>query len=348
MKKIEIIEPSEEIFKISNEIQEKIKKILPTSRTRLIGSFSIPLPGKKEIDILIEVEDLKEAKNKLIEEGFSLNNLEIKNEIFLHYKIENVVCDIHLLKFNDKKIKEVYDKVTNYFRENEKERKDFANFKRSLEGISPEEYKKRKSEFLEKTVFAEWMKKKRKRNITITGPRSIGKTTISKQIARKLEKEYISADELGDKAMKKIGGLDKAIKSGKIKEFINSKGYTIILDIYNKKKNFIFDLSIGSFSSKKFKKASDEVRSITKKNSIIVGILPSRCLIYSVITLFKREIKREHFKGTNKSLLFWKTLKRYPRTRRILKKNSDILIYTRGKNVEEIVKEIIYKFKRID
>lgn len=182
-------------------------------------------------------------------------------------------------------------------------------------------------------------------NITITGPRSVGKTTISKQVARELEKEYVSSDELGDNAMKEFGGLDKAIKSGKIKSFINSKGYTIILDVYNKKKNFIFDLSIGSFSSKKFKKASEEVRIIAKKNSIIVGILPSRCLTYSVIVLFKREMKREHFKGTNKSLLFWKTLKKYPRIRRILKKNSDILIYTKGKNVDEIVQEIVKKYR---
>lgn len=53
--------------------------------------------------------------------------------------------------------------------------------------------------------------------ITITGPRSVGKSTIGRLVARKLKMKYISSDEIGDKALKKEGGLDKAIKSGIIK-----------------------------------------------------------------------------------------------------------------------------------
>lgn len=39
-------------------------------------------------------------------------------------------------------------------------------------------------------------------NITITGPRSVGKTTISKLIAKKLKLKYISSDEIGEKEFK--------------------------------------------------------------------------------------------------------------------------------------------------
>jgi adenylate kinase family enzyme len=70
------------------------------------------------------------------------------------------------------------------------------------------------------------------RNITITGPRSVGKSTISKLLSKKLKLKYISSDELGEKLSKNFGGLDKAIKSGKIKELIRKKGYTEILKQY--------------------------------------------------------------------------------------------------------------------
>jgi adenylate kinase family enzyme len=78
--------------------------------------------------------------------------------------------------------------------------------------------------------------------ITIVGPRSVGKTTIAKMLARKLRLPYISSDEMGEKAMRKYGGLDAAIKSGIIKKFIKKSGYSIIRRAY-KKDEFVFDLS---------------------------------------------------------------------------------------------------------
>jgi shikimate kinase len=183
-------------------------------------------------------------------------------------------------------------------------------------------------------------------NITITGPRSVGKTTISKLVAKKLGKKYISSDEIGDRAMKKYGGLDGATKSGIIKEIIKNKGYTLITDIYKKQKNFVFDLSGGSFTYKTFPKASEKVRKAAKKNSIVIGLLPSRCSILSIWILFRREIKREHFKNSNKLHLFWKTIKKYPRIVRIFKKNVDFIVYTRRKNPEEVAQEIVDRIKK--
>jgi len=39
--------------------------------------------------------------------------------------------------------------------------------------------------------------------IVITGPRSVGKMTISKELSKNLKLKYISSDELGEKALKK-------------------------------------------------------------------------------------------------------------------------------------------------
>lgn len=178
------------------------------------------------------------------------------------------------------------------------------------------------------------------KNITISGPRSVGKTTISKLVAKRLKKKYISSDEIGEKAMKKIGGLDAAIKSGKIASVIKNKGYTLITEVYKNKKNFVFDLSGGSVTYKKFPKASLEVRKIAKKNSVVVGLLPSKNLLGSAILLYKREIKREHFKDSNKIFRFWKTLKHYSRFPKVFGQWADFIVYTKGKSVKDIVGEI--------
>lgn len=182
--------------------------------------------------------------------------------------------------------------------------------------------------------------------ITITGPRSVGKTTISKIVARKLDLKYVSSDEIGEKALQKKGGLDKAIKSGLIKEFIKKKGYNLILNEY-KKDNFVFDLSVGSFTSTEFKRASKEVRTIAKKKSVVIALLPSKIERDSIKTLYTREIERTHFKNVDKSILLERTKRRYPQQKEILLKNSNFIIYTKGKSPLNVANEIIDSIKKI-
>jgi shikimate kinase len=182
-------------------------------------------------------------------------------------------------------------------------------------------------------------------NITLTGPRSVGKTTLGKLLAKKLKLQYLSSDEIGNKAMKKEGGLDKAIKSGAIKKVIEKKGYNLIHKVYKKEKNYVFDLSGGAFTYQDIPKISEEVRKDARKNSIVIGLLPSRCRLYSILILYSREIKREHFKDAHKPKLFWKTFKRYFRFPKIFKKYTHFTIYTRGKTPDEISSEIVEKIR---
>ena len=179
--------------------------------------------------------------------------------------------------------------------------------------------------------------------ITITGPRSVGKSSVSPLVAKKLKLKYISSDELGEKEFKKQGGLDKVIKSGKIKEIINSGGYNLILDAYKKNKNFVFDLSAGAFTSRSMSKASHEIRKIAKKDSFIVGLLPYKNRIRSSFLLFNRERKRIHFQNSKKSALFLRTFRKYKHIKKILLNNSNLIIFTRKKTPNEISKEIISK-----
>ena len=178
--------------------------------------------------------------------------------------------------------------------------------------------------------------------ITITGPRSIGKSTIAKLVAKKLKLRYVSSDEIGEKHLKKYGGLDKAIKSGVVGKFIKSSAYSLIRKEYTRD-NFVFDLSGGAVSSKKFPEASEKVRKIAKKKSFIVGLLPSRNIKESIDFLFEREKERAHFKEMDKKELFEKTKKDYKKFPRIFNELCDVVIYVKDKSSESVADEIVKK-----
>lgn len=179
--------------------------------------------------------------------------------------------------------------------------------------------------------------------IIITGPRSVGKSTVARILAKKTGLQYISSDELGEEAMKEIGGLDKAIKSGKIHEFIEKKGYSIILSVFEKD-NFVFDLSGGSISSRSHVEASEEIRDAAKKSSFVIGLLPSPNSEKSARFLYEREKERKHFKGTGKDELLENTKKDFSKYPELFDKFCDAVIYVEGKTPDEIVQEIIEKW----
>jgi len=177
--------------------------------------------------------------------------------------------------------------------------------------------------------------------ITITGPRSVGKTTISKIVAEKLGLDYVSSDEIGEKAMNSQGGLDKAIKSGAIDSFIKDSAYGLIREVYENKNDFVFDLSGGSISSKKFSEASEKVRKKAKESSIIIGLLVCENQEKSIEILFEREKQREHFKNMDEQELFEKVKKDYPKFEPIFNDICNKIIYIKDKTSEEVAEEVV-------
>lgn len=174
----------------------------------------------------------------------------------------------------------------------------------------------------------------------------MGKSIISKLVARKLKLKCISSDKIGDIALKKYGGLDKATKSGIIFKILKKNGYGLINNVYKNKKNFVFDLSGGSVSSNTLRKASEKVRQTARKNSIVVGLLPSKKVKESVNFLFKREIKRKHFRRMNKKELYAKVKKDYIKMPPLFKTFCNYIVYVKGKTKNNIVNEIVLLTKR--
>lgn len=180
--------------------------------------------------------------------------------------------------------------------------------------------------------------------VTITGPRSVGKSTIAKLVAKKLNLRYVSSDEIGDKALKKEGGLDLATKSGAIYKFIQRDAYSLIRAQY-KNDDFVFDLSGGSISSRRVPEVSEKVRKIAKSRSIVVGLLPYEDHELSIKYLFARERNRAHFQHLGRKELKQKTEDDYMKFPPIFKEFCDILIYTKKRTPEDIAKEIVRSIK---
>jgi len=140
--------------------------------------------------------------------------------------------------------------------------------------------------------------------------------------------------------LKKKGGLDKVIKSGKIDKFIKEGAYSLIRAQYLKD-NFVFDLSGGSVSSRKHPEVSKEVRRTANENSIVIGLLPSEDDSKSIQILFNREKNRSHFKDMSKEELFKKVEEDYYKFPELFKTFCNIIIYTENKTPEKISDEII-------
>jgi len=149
---IKIIEPSKEIYELIEFYKKLMQKSLPNSNITLIGSFAIPMCGKEEFDLLVEVDDVKKTQ-KIIESN-SQDRIGIgpivDGEGFCRSKKRfGIICEIHIVPRNHKKIKQ-YLNLIDKLKSNPNLVEEYSNLKKSLDGSLESQYKKAKSKFLKK------------------------------------------------------------------------------------------------------------------------------------------------------------------------------------------------------
>jgi GrpB-like predicted nucleotidyltransferase (UPF0157 family) len=147
---VKIIDPSEELFKIVDKYIEMIHKILPESKITLVGSLAVPMCGKEEFDLLVEVKNIKQSQ-LLIESKskgrFGIGPIVDDVGYCRSKKKFGIICEIHLLKKGHPKIKQCLGLVKK-LKLNSKILNQYENLKRSLDGSTEEKYKKEKNKFL--------------------------------------------------------------------------------------------------------------------------------------------------------------------------------------------------------
>jgi GrpB-like predicted nucleotidyltransferase (UPF0157 family) len=158
--KITILEPTIEVLEKAEFYLNFIRKALPEAKVTLIGSLAIPVCIKNEIDILVEVEegeDIQKVQEKIKDENQDLFRVGpiVDNEGYSRTKKKHgLICELHILHRGDKRI-EKYLKLIERFKSNPELAKTYSDLKKSLNGVSNDEYKKVKIEFLKKNGFLE-------------------------------------------------------------------------------------------------------------------------------------------------------------------------------------------------
>lgn len=130
------------------DVFENYKTIIAKAKCTLVGSAAVPMKGKEEIDIIVEVANVEKAQEALHKAGFGKGPIENGVGYARDYRF-GIECELHIMLANHPKKMQAVELVKR-LQANDKLRLKFEKFKESCDGISREEYRKRKAKFLEK------------------------------------------------------------------------------------------------------------------------------------------------------------------------------------------------------
>ena len=159
--------------------------------------------------------------------------------------------------------------------------------------------------------------------VVLIGPRSIGKSTNGKLLAKRLNLKYISSDDEMDLILKDLGGLKSAFNPENNDVFLE-RAIKFVYDVY-KHDDFLLDLAGGSLYTENSKGEKIDF-SLLMNQSIVIGLLPFEDDIKSIELLAKRERTRNHWSELSDNEIFEKTQKHDNKVKFALLKNLKILI----------------------
>lgn len=182
--------------------------------------------------------------------------------------------------------------------------------------------------------------------IILTGPRSVGKTTVGLDVAKKLNLEFHEGDKLMQKKLESVGGLSNVIESKKHDEII--KNAIEVKDEIYSKDDFLYDMAGGALIlAEKYKDYYDMMMD-SKSKSVFICLIPFNDIPKSIELLYNREINREHFKELDSKTIKENTRKYYLEFLDVYEKYCDKIIYTENKSVNDISEEIISYLQTLD
>ncbi|NKB69220.1 MAG: hypothetical protein GKR89_19295 [Candidatus Latescibacteria bacterium] len=182
--------------------------------------------------------------------------------------------------------------------------------------------------------------------ITVTGPRSAGKSTVSRILANKLGLEYIDGDAEVDKAVQDLGGLYQAMNDRRVDELMERA--VALLEKFFERDDFVLDLAGGATipgQSEDKAKHAEKIRAIIKDSTVVL-LLPNALEETAIKILQKREIRREHFVKMQESGLITaaqikeRTSNSYAANLPAWCSIADVVIYCDDKSPDAIADEI--------
>ncbi|MBT4503951.1 MAG: hypothetical protein HOC74_39830 [Gemmatimonadetes bacterium] len=183
--------------------------------------------------------------------------------------------------------------------------------------------------------------------ITITGPRSVGKSTVAEILGIKLKLKYIDGDAEIDKALKDLGGLYQMMSDGRVNEILER--FIPLLSEFFEQDDFIFDLAGGAMTPGRDATKENYAKKIRGmiKDSRVILLLPSMHEDTAIKTLQERETQREHYlRMQNSGLITARQVKlnarkHYVKNLPVWKDIADEVIYSDNRSPEAIADEMV-------
>jgi len=151
MKTESIIEPSDRILELQSEAIREVKEILSNDNVSAVGSMAVPMIGRPELDILVISDDIENDADKLEASGFMYRTL-ANDSIFLKKKVDGVEIAVQITTPDNSSIK-THKKIIDLMRSDSGMRNQYEEFKRTLDGLSAEEYKVKKREWMKEYLL---------------------------------------------------------------------------------------------------------------------------------------------------------------------------------------------------
>ncbi|MES2409627.1 MAG: UDP-N-acetylmuramoyl-L-alanine--D-glutamate ligase [Patescibacteria group bacterium] len=141
-----IIEPGPEILELQARAADEISTLLPASVVEAIGSMSVPLAGKEEIDMMVITDDV-EGNSKILESNGYRQGPVVKGISYLKRKEKGIEIAPQVIPKGHKMIG-IHHLIIQKLRNNNELRERYKDLKKSLVGSTVEEYKEKKNAWI--------------------------------------------------------------------------------------------------------------------------------------------------------------------------------------------------------
>ena len=141
---------SQEDLSLQQEFLEKIKKLLPNSKVEAIGATAVPMVGRPEVDLMVISENITGDSDILIQNRYKPGPV-IDGISFLKMMVSGVEVAVQVIPAGHKMI-DMHRNIIALLQRDGGLREKYEEFKRTLSILSREEYKRKKSEWIDKNI----------------------------------------------------------------------------------------------------------------------------------------------------------------------------------------------------
>jgi GrpB-like predicted nucleotidyltransferase (UPF0157 family) len=146
-----VIDPNSEILNLQEQVINEVSTLLPSSEVELVGAMAVPMVGRPELDILVISKDI-EADSKILTKNAYKQGPVVNETSFLKRMEGEIEVAVQIMSPENKMI-EIHRNIIKKLREEDELRTAYELYKKTLSGLTKEEYKEKKSEWLKNNVL---------------------------------------------------------------------------------------------------------------------------------------------------------------------------------------------------